>query len=118
MPLSKPGPAAISPTNNLAALPATVREALAETERLATAEIIRKQDDIRYRQMFENNSAVKLLIDPTTGAIVDANDAACRFYGYSRADLTNLNINADKYPFARGSQGRNGESRIRPAALL
>ncbi|HEV7664110.1 MAG TPA: CHASE3 domain-containing protein, partial [Chloroflexota bacterium] len=36
----------------------------------------------RYRQMFENNEAVKLLVDPNGGIIVDANAAACTFYGY------------------------------------
>ena len=41
----------------------------------------------RYRQMFVNNPAIKLLIDPSSGAIVEANQAACDFYGYLRADL-------------------------------
>lgn len=36
----------------------------------------------RYRQMFDKNQAVKWLIDPNTGAIVDANSAAAEFYGY------------------------------------
>ncbi|HKO54422.1 MAG TPA: EAL domain-containing protein, partial [Thermoanaerobaculia bacterium] len=41
----------------------------------------------RYRQMFENNRAVQLLIDPTDGQIVDANMAACDFYGYTHDEL-------------------------------
>ncbi|MBV9497603.1 MAG: PAS domain S-box protein, partial [Acidobacteria bacterium] len=41
----------------------------------------------RYRQMFENNRAVQLLIDPADGQIVDANMAACDFYGYTRDEL-------------------------------
>jgi diguanylate cyclase (GGDEF)-like protein/PAS domain S-box-containing protein len=44
-------------------------------------------DDL-YRQIFERNRTVQLLIDPATGRIVDANPAACRFYGYSREELT------------------------------
>jgi PAS domain S-box-containing protein len=40
-----------------------------------------------YRQAFLNSRAVKLLIDPATGAIVDANPAAAAFYGYSRDAL-------------------------------
>lgn len=45
----------------------------------------------RYRQMFENNEAIKLLVDPTaTGTIVEANAAACAFYGYSREALLGL----------------------------
>ena len=78
--------------SDLANLGRTVREALDETGRHETAEAIRKKDEARYRQMFENNSAVKLLIDPTTGAIVDANESACHFYGYTRSKLVKLNI--------------------------
>ncbi len=35
-----------------------------------------------------------LIIDPETGEIIDANDAACNFYGYSKSELQNANINA------------------------
>jgi diguanylate cyclase (GGDEF)-like protein/PAS domain S-box-containing protein len=41
----------------------------------------------RYRQMFANNPAIKLLIDPTSGAIIEANQAACDFYGYPEEQL-------------------------------
>ena len=51
-----------------------------------------RESERRYRQMFENNRAVQLLLDPASGAIVDANTAACDFYGYSREDLTNMRI--------------------------
>ena len=40
------------------------------------------------RQILEANQAVQLLIDPESGRIVDANPAACRFYGQSREELT------------------------------
>jgi PAS domain S-box-containing protein len=42
--------------------------------------------------MFERNRAVKLLIDPDTARIVDANSAACDFYGYSHEELCSLRI--------------------------
>jgi diguanylate cyclase (GGDEF)-like protein/PAS domain S-box-containing protein len=45
-----------------------------------------------YRQMFENNRAVKLLIDPESGAIVDANMAACDYYGYTHDELLALHV--------------------------
>lgn len=45
-----------------------------------------------YRAIFETNQAIKLLIDPENGAIVDANSAACEFYGYSRSTLCAMNI--------------------------
>jgi PAS domain S-box-containing protein len=56
----------------------------------------------RHRSLFEENIAVMLLLDAHTGEILDANQAACNFYGYSRAELkkmriTNLNtLPADK----------------------
>ena len=40
-----------------------------------------------HRQMFELSSAVCLLLDASTGRIVDANAAATEFYGWSRAEL-------------------------------
>ena len=42
----------------------------------------------RYRQLFEQNTAVQLLVDPADGAIVDANGAAANFYGQARDTLT------------------------------
>lgn len=36
-----------------------------------------------YREMFERSSAVKVLIDPQSGRVVDANAAAQAYYGYS-----------------------------------
>jgi PAS domain S-box-containing protein len=42
----------------------------------------------RYRSLFANNHAVMLLIDPETAEIVDANPAACSFYGYTREEIT------------------------------
>ncbi|HEX8254976.1 MAG TPA: PAS domain S-box protein, partial [Thermoanaerobaculia bacterium] len=57
----------------------------------------RREDALRgsellYRQMFENNRAVKLLIDPESGALVDANMAACDYYGYTRDELLSMRI--------------------------
>ena len=45
-----------------------------------------------YGNMFHNNNAIKLLIDPETGQIVDANSAARRFYGYSEEQFRQLTI--------------------------
>src|SRR5207253_6260350 len=51
------------------------------------AELGLRETENRYRQMFEKNQAIKLLIDPDSGGIVDANGVACEFYGYAHADL-------------------------------
>jgi PAS domain S-box-containing protein len=45
-----------------------------------------------YGRLFANHHAVMLLYDPETFNIVDANPAACQFYGYDRARLTALKI--------------------------
>lgn len=50
------------------------------------------QSELRYRQMFYNNSAIKLVLNPVTGAIIDANQAACEFYGYDYATLISMNV--------------------------
>ena len=41
-----------------------------------------------YRTIFVNGTMISLLIDPGTGAIVAASDRACKFYGYTYAELT------------------------------
>lgn len=51
------------------------------TERRLAEDALRESED-RYRQLFHTNQAVKLLIDPSDGSIIDANEAAARFYGY------------------------------------
>jgi PAS domain S-box-containing protein len=45
-----------------------------------------------YRAMFEEHGAVKLILDPDSGAIVDANQAAADFYQWSREELRRMYI--------------------------
>jgi diguanylate cyclase (GGDEF)-like protein/PAS domain S-box-containing protein len=68
-----------------------------------------RESESRYRQMFENNRAVKLVIDPENGAIVDANMAACDYYGYTRDELRRMriwDINVRGEEQVRGELGR------------
>jgi len=51
-----------------------------------------KESENRFRSMFENHSAVMLLIDPSTGNILNSNHSASKFYGYSRKELSTLSI--------------------------
>lgn len=51
-----------------------------------------KQSEERYREMFKKNQAIKLLIDPATAEIIDANSAAADFYGYGIDELKELLI--------------------------
>jgi diguanylate cyclase (GGDEF)-like protein/PAS domain S-box-containing protein len=51
-----------------------------------------RESERRYRQMFENTRAVQIVLDPDTGSIVDANMAACDFYGYTLEELRRIKI--------------------------
>jgi PAS domain S-box-containing protein len=50
------------------------------------------ENEERYRNLFINNHAVLLVIDPESGRIVDANPAACHYYGYLPDTLKTLRI--------------------------
>ena len=51
-----------------------------------------RENERRYRQMFENNRAVQLIIDPETGAIIDANASAAEYYGWSVERLRTMAV--------------------------
>ena len=52
-----------------------------------------KENQLRDLQaMFTEHTAIMLHIDPENGHIIDANPAACEFYGYSRGELLELSI--------------------------
>ncbi len=45
-----------------------------------------------YSGLFENQHIIMLIYDSQTFNIVDANPAACQFYGYTHAQLTTLKV--------------------------
>ncbi len=51
-----------------------------------------KASEERFRRMFEEHSAIKLVIDPVTGNIIDANNAAADFYGWSIEELCKMHM--------------------------
>ncbi len=51
-----------------------------------------RESERRYRDLFDKSKSVMLLVDPAGGSIVDANEAAERFYGWTRAELTSMRI--------------------------
>ncbi len=72
------------------------RRHVAELERLAaqhvqTQETLRRSEAL-FRNLFEKHAAVKLLINPEDGQIVDANEAAAEFYGWPLEELRRMNI--------------------------
>ncbi len=77
-----------------------------------------RQSEARYHSFFQDNQAVMLLSDPDDHRIVDANPAACAFYGYSNAEFGRLSLaNVDILPPAPlQTKGHNYESRHRLAS--
>jgi PAS domain S-box-containing protein len=58
-----------------------------------------------YQQMFNSYAALKLLVDPNTGELVDANLGAAWFYGYSRSTLLTMTLtDLDTRPAAEVAQ--------------
>lgn len=45
------------------------------------------RSEARFRNIFETHSAVKLIIDPENGRILDANKSAETFYGWTKTEL-------------------------------
>lgn len=69
------------------------------SQKLIEDELLEREQ--RYSAIFNENSAVMLIVDPRTSNLIDANEAACNFYGYSKSDLltkciTDINIMPEK----------------------
>ncbi len=56
------------------------------------AEETLSESEERYRSLFQKNHAIMLLIDPDSGAIVDANPAASDYYGWAHEELLRKRI--------------------------
>ncbi|MFA6957801.1 MAG: PAS domain S-box protein [Thermoanaerobaculia bacterium] len=61
------------------------------SDKLAAEESHRERERL-FTALFENNNAIKLILDPVTGRIIDANPAAVDFYGWSRDRLLRMSI--------------------------
>jgi CheY-like chemotaxis protein len=83
------------------ARPIPNRELLARVKsmlRLKQAEKRCCESAERFRILFEGNDAVMLLVEPKSGAIVEANTAAAKYYGYPRETLSKMTIKDIKCP--------------------
>ncbi len=53
---------------------------------------INDKNSFLYKEFFDKSFSIMLLIDFNTSKIVEANHAACKFYGYSHNEITHLKI--------------------------
>ncbi|MGE5350816.1 MAG: PAS domain S-box protein [Acidobacteriota bacterium] len=60
-------------------------------ERKKNDNVIKENSEF-YRVLFQYNQTITLLIDPEDGKIVDANDSACRFYGYTPVEIKSKKV--------------------------
>ena len=51
-----------------------------------------RESEERFARMFREHAAIMLLIEPESGMIIDANEAAQHFYGYPREALLGMNV--------------------------
>ena len=50
------------------------------------------ESEARFRHFFQHNSSVMLLIEPISGLILEANQAAVNYYGYATEQLAGMHI--------------------------
>ncbi len=68
----------------------TLNETLERRVAERTEELSRSEE--RFRTLFERHQAIMLLVNPTTGDILNANQAAADFYGYDRPLLRQMQL--------------------------
>jgi len=71
---------------------ARVRNVLMLEAKRKKAEKTLLKSEEKFRRLFEDHLAMKLLIDPKSGAIVDANKSASNYYGWTREELKGKKI--------------------------
>lgn len=81
-------------TDRLERLGFAVKRSLDEAERSGQlrAQAEGQGQEQRHQGLFENHHTIMLIIDPADGQIVDANPAAENYYGWSRAQLRQMQI--------------------------
>ncbi|GAK55096.1 multi-sensor hybrid histidine kinase [Candidatus Vecturithrix granuli] len=62
-------------------------------ERIQIENVLREREAL-FHGMFNTHSAVMFLLDPANGRIIEANQAAVRYYGYSLEELQTISIYA------------------------
>jgi two-component system sensor histidine kinase EvgS len=68
------------------------RQVRSKTDHLLRANETLRESEEKFRSLFQNHAAVKLIIDPDSGNIIDANEAAVAFYGWPGEELRRMRI--------------------------
>jgi len=63
-----------------------------ELEKRKESEAALKKSEQQFREMFENNTAVMIIYDPITLHIIDVNQSATEFYGWTQKELCRMNL--------------------------
>jgi PAS domain S-box-containing protein len=82
----------LSPVKNDAGEVTGLVYSLFDTTSRKKAEEALQASEIQFRHLFEKQNVTMFLIDPVSGDILDVNNAAAEFYGYSRDTLRTMNI--------------------------
>ncbi|OFX83801.1 MAG: hypothetical protein A2W99_03065 [Bacteroidetes bacterium GWF2_33_16] len=81
--------------DNMTRLPFAVIDAIKNYENQKQKQLVEfslKESEERYKSLFYSNNAIMLIIDPDNRQIVDANPAACKFYGWPYNILTSMSM--------------------------
>jgi PAS domain S-box-containing protein len=85
------------------------RELRRELDEHGKTALARRESEEKYRELFSRASDAIILLDSPEGAVLDANDAALKLYGYSRKELLRLTARDLEAKDGGPAQGRPGE---------
>ena len=51
-----------------------------------------QESENKFKSLFYDNESIIILFDPESGIIKDANEAACKFYGYSHSEIIQQSV--------------------------
>jgi PAS domain S-box-containing protein len=69
-----------------------IRGVVFEITKTKVTEELLKESQTKLKSFFKDNPGNILIINPLNKRIISANNAACRFYGWSRSELTKMKI--------------------------
>ncbi|RFZ77834.1 PAS domain S-box protein [Lacrimispora amygdalina] len=74
----------------------TIRYLLCSSKDVSELKKVQGEKEVlaqRLNAMFDRHTAIMLIVEPFSGKILDANPAACEFYGYSKEEFGALLVN-------------------------